>query len=167
MKVQFIGESIQPLGEDFDFSQSAPGEPAVPRKFRWRKETVEVEAILRKWKTNSPCTHGNDEQYVRKHWLELATKNHGRMHIYFDRTTTSSRKSKKRWWLYSVAGPARGYFVLCTFYFVMTDSLIGDSMTKWRGCDHVSCKNRFRRDAGPCCWPGQSCNTIQIGRAHV
>ncbi|MCZ7592084.1 MAG: DUF6504 family protein [Kiritimatiellae bacterium] len=102
MKEQFISEEIKPVAEGLDFSLSAPGEPALPMKFRWRDEVIEIAELLSKEKVTGPCTHGSGERYVQKHCYDIRTKNGRRMRIYFDRTHASKRNPKKRWWLFSI-----------------------------------------------------------------
>jgi hypothetical protein len=101
MKERFISEAIEPLPEDFDFSQSAAGEPAIPRRFQWRSETLELVEVTRRGKSTSPCTHGSSERYVRRHWYDIITGDGRRLRIYFDRQAGSSRRRKRRWWIYS------------------------------------------------------------------
>ena len=76
------------------------GGPGLPKEFIWRKETVSVVSILRTWKETGPCHHGSGEMYVRKHWFEVATQNHGTIKIYFERQ--ARKLQAQRWWLYSV-----------------------------------------------------------------
>lgn len=102
MKEQYIGEEIRPVKEEFDYSASAPGEPAIPRKFIWRHETLEILHILKKWKTSSSCRHGSADRYVRKHWYEIRTTDNRVMTIYFDRQFKDPRGQTRRWWLFSM-----------------------------------------------------------------
>lgn len=101
-KEQFISEEIKPLAEELDFSPSATGEPALPKKFRWRNETIEIAEVLHKEKTTGPCTHGSGERYVRKHWYTIRTVDGRQMRLYFDRKP-ATRQIKKRWWLFSIS----------------------------------------------------------------
>lgn len=102
MKEQFISEEIKPVSGELDFSLAALGEPALPMKFRWRNEVIEIAELLRAEKVTGPCTHGSGERYVRKHCYDIRTKDGRRMRIYFDRTPASKRNPKKRWWLFSI-----------------------------------------------------------------
>ena len=102
MRERFVDEAIKPVVESSDTSHLAPGEPLLPGKFLWGKETVEVAAVLRKWRETGPCHHGSPEMYVRKHWYELAT-DHGIMKVYFERQPRRGQAhSKERWWLFSI-----------------------------------------------------------------
>jgi len=105
MQAHFIGEEIHPLAEEFDYSASAPGEPAIPRKFKWRQEIIEIRLILRKWKSSSGCRHGSRDRYVRKHWYEIRTTDNRVMTIYFDRQFQNPHGRKRRWWLLSMMAP--------------------------------------------------------------
>lgn len=102
MREQFISEEIKPLIGAFDLAHAAPGEPALPRRFRWRGEVLEVTEVLHKEKSTGPCTHGSGERYVRRHWFDIRTADGRQMRIYFDRKATSPRTPKTRWWLYSI-----------------------------------------------------------------
>lgn len=101
MHERFIGEYIKPLKDTFDFSRSSPGEPAIPSKFTWRTDVVEIEHIVERWKTTSPCRHGSGEKYVRRHWYRVQTNDGKEMVIYFDRKPPV-RAGDRRWWLFSI-----------------------------------------------------------------
>jgi hypothetical protein len=105
-KEHYIGEEIHPVKEEFDYSASAPGEPALPRQFIWRHQTIEIRYILRRWKTASGCRHGSADRYVRKHWYEIRTMDNRVMTIYFDRQFKDPRGQKRRWWLFSMTDDA-------------------------------------------------------------
>jgi hypothetical protein len=98
---RFISEEILPDPASFDPSLAPPGAPAVPRRFAWRNQTVDLDHIASQWKTTSPCRHGSSEQYVRRHWFQILTTDGRRMTIYFDRQPHARRQSR-RWWLYSI-----------------------------------------------------------------
>lgn len=101
----FVSEAIHPLPASFEFNGSGPGEPAIPRRFRWRKEIIGIAFVVRKWTSTSSCRHGSGEQYVRRHWYEMATDDGRRMILYFDRQPKSFRHRKKRWWVSRVTEP--------------------------------------------------------------
>ena len=103
MKSVFLSEDIKPVAGRVDFGLSAPGEPGFPRQFRWRGGTVEVAAILGRWKTTAPCTHGSGERYVDRHWYDIATAAGRGMRIYFDRRARprSGRGTGRRWRVFS------------------------------------------------------------------
>ena len=106
MTEQLISEALTPVVATSDTSRMAIGEPGLPREFLWRGETVRITAVLRTWKETGKCTHGSPELYVRKHWYEVATSDHGTLKIYFDRHPRPRRGRKEpRWWLFSIAGP--------------------------------------------------------------
>lgn len=101
MKERFVSEQLIPIPAELDITSAALGEPAIPWKFTWRGETIEIAKVIRKWKSTSPCTHGSVESYVRRHWYEIATVNGRYLRIYFERQARSRRERKKRWWVFS------------------------------------------------------------------
>jgi hypothetical protein len=107
MPKKFVSEAIEPLVETCDTLSMATGEPGLPHAFRWRGQTIEVTAILRRWRETGPCTHGSRERYVRKHWYEVATADHGILTLYFDRQPRRRRR-EGRWWLFTIQPPAPG-----------------------------------------------------------
>ena len=107
MTKRFVSEAIEPVVETCDTRRMAAGEPGLPRAFRWREEMVQVTTVLRSWRTTGPCTHGSPERYVRKHWYEVATADHGILTLYFDRQPRRSRR-ESRWWLFSQRPPTNG-----------------------------------------------------------
>ena len=99
----FIGQDITPKTGTFDLSAMASGEPGLPTHFVWRKREYEIDAVLEKWKTTSPCTSGADEQYVRKHFYRIRTTTGEVMTLYCSRQPSRGRdKTKGRWVLYSM-----------------------------------------------------------------
>ena len=105
MTEQLISEALTPVVATGDTSRMAIGEPGLPREFLWRGETVRITAVLRTWKETGKCTHGSPELYVRKHWYEVVTRDHGTLKIYFDRNPRTRRGRKEPlWWLFSIAG---------------------------------------------------------------
>jgi hypothetical protein len=105
MSEEFIGEAIQPVANTLDASRMAAGGPGLPRQFRWRAEIVSITQVLNTWRETGPCHHGSGEQYVRKHWFEVATDSGLTMIIYFERQARSANKKKERWWLFSTKRP--------------------------------------------------------------
>jgi Family of unknown function (DUF6504) len=102
MTEEFIGDALKPDKTTYDIGRMSAGEPGLPRRFEWRGEPVEIRAVVRTWKETGCCSHGSGEQYVNKHWYELATS-HGQMKVYFERRPRrGSRAGSARWWLYSL-----------------------------------------------------------------
>lgn len=97
----FVSEELRPLPGSFE-TAATPGQPALPRAFKWRDRTLEIAHVRRTWKTTGPCTHGSSERYVRRHWYDIATTDGQTMQIYFERKARSPRQAKHRWWVYSV-----------------------------------------------------------------
>jgi len=105
MSEQLISEPLVPVVATSDIARMAAGEPGLPREFLWRGRTIHINATLRTWRETGKCHHGSPEQYVRKHWYEVAVDNGETMKIYFDRQPRRGRGQKEpRWWLFSISG---------------------------------------------------------------
>lgn len=102
MSDQFISEAITPDETSFELPRTI-GEPALPRRFKWRKKSYEVRQVLHAWKEHeADRTHGGSELYLRKHWFEVRVDDGSVMKLYFQRQPMSGRSAKARWWLYSI-----------------------------------------------------------------
>jgi len=101
---QFVSETLKPLTATADTRRMARGEPGLPREFIWRGRTVRIVKVRRSWIETGPCRNGSAEQYVRKHWYEVATASQGVMKIYFERQPRGRHKTQ-RWWLFSLSNP--------------------------------------------------------------
>lgn len=99
---QFVSEPIQPVEGTFDPAAMPRGEPGLPHRFVWRDEEYTVAAVLEAWKEDGPCKSGSAEMYLRKHWFRVITEQGAEMTLYFQRQPRSKRRSKARWWLYTV-----------------------------------------------------------------
>ena len=102
MTERFVSEVIKPAQGTSDTGGVIAGEPGIPGRFTWRDNEYQVDTIMEKWKDTSPCRHGSDEQYVRKHWFRIRTTSGEEMKLYFERQARSKRERKQRWWLFSV-----------------------------------------------------------------
>lgn len=101
MTETFISEAIEPVGETFDASRMATGEPGLPRRFRWRGREYEVREVIERWKESGPCRNGADEVYLRKHWYHVRLDDGSEMKLYFERQPRGGARSRARWWLYT------------------------------------------------------------------
>jgi phosphoribosylglycinamide formyltransferase-1 len=98
----FVGELIRPAGDAFAMPP-AIGEPALPLRFGWKRQTYEVRDVRRRWKEHAPDrTHGSGQRYLRRHWFELRMDDGALWTVYFQRQSASRRAAKARWWLYRV-----------------------------------------------------------------
>jgi len=102
---RFVSEPLEPVAASIDPTAMARGEPGLPREFAWSGQRLRVTEVLRTWRECGPCTSGSSESYVRKHWFEAQTAEHGTVRIYFERQPRG-RQRMKRWWLFSVEEPA-------------------------------------------------------------
>lgn len=99
---KFVSEAIKPVDSSFDTSAMLSGAPGLPQKFTWRKKAYTVATVVKSWTSTGPCTHGSEEQYVRKHWYMIRTEDGAEMRIYFERKPRAGQ-NKKRWWLASIS----------------------------------------------------------------
>ena len=104
MAQQFVGAAIQPVAGTVNASRMSAGEPGLPRQFRRGQQTVRIVQVLKSGRETGPCRHGSGERYVRKHWYEVLAESGETMKIYFERQPRS-RRSKARWWLFSIDKP--------------------------------------------------------------
>lgn len=106
MTEQFISEAITPEADSFGMPAGV-GEPALPRRFVWRRRTYEVREVVRAWnEREADRTHGSGELYLRKHWFEVRVGDGSVMKLYFQRQPMSGRAAKSRWWLYTLVPAA-------------------------------------------------------------
>jgi phosphoribosylglycinamide formyltransferase-1 len=75
------------------------GEPGLPNRFSWRKQTYQVQQVVATWKT-STCDRG--ELYLRRHWFEMLTTDGTRMKLYCERQAKNRTKPKSRWFIFSL-----------------------------------------------------------------
>ena len=99
---ELIGEPIEPDPTSFDARPAARGEPARPRRFRWRGEAYEVAEVLRSWKTTDGAHKPVGDVYVRRHWIDVRTSEGEELRLYAGRGTPRGRRGP-RWWLHSRA----------------------------------------------------------------
>lgn len=102
MCAAFVSEAIVPLDGSFDTAGMAAGGPGLPRRFRWRREVLEVAEVLECWKEYGDCTHGSGERYVRKHGFRVRATDGRVLRLYFQRHFGKRQTSRARWWIQSV-----------------------------------------------------------------
>ncbi|HHH75613.1 MAG TPA: cytoplasmic protein [Phycisphaerae bacterium] len=101
-KEEFVSEALTPTPGTADASAMAKGEPGLPKRFTWRKQEYRITGVIRKWKTSSPCHHGGNEIYLRRHWYKILTDPPMIMTIYCDRQGKLAKRPKARWWVYTI-----------------------------------------------------------------
>ena len=99
---QLISEPLEPMSGFFNTSAMARGEPGLPCGFTWRGRELAIAEVLDQWKGSGASREGSREQYLRKHWFKIRTKDHQIMTLYFDRQARSVGQQKHRWWLYTL-----------------------------------------------------------------
>jgi len=102
MRAAFVSEAIVPLDGSFDTAGMATGGPGLPRRFRWRRDVLEVAEVLESWKEYGDCTHGSGERYVRKHGFRVRATDGRVLRLYFQRHFGKRQTSRARWWIQSV-----------------------------------------------------------------
>jgi len=98
---RFVSEPLRPVAASIDPRAMARGEPSLPYEFTWCGRPLRVIEVLRTWRECGPCTSGSSESYVRKHWFDVRTTEHGMARIYFERQPRGRRRMQ-RWWLFSI-----------------------------------------------------------------
>ncbi|MDF1702108.1 MAG: DUF6504 family protein [Planctomycetota bacterium] len=88
---EFVSEPLVPDPTSFSREGVAPGEPAWPRRFRWRTRDYEVATILRAWKTTSAGPYTTGDVYVRRHYADVITVCGTALRLYGDRGGRAGR----------------------------------------------------------------------------
>lgn len=99
---EFICEELTPAPGTGDAAMASHGEPGLPHRFTWRGEEYQVIGVIEMWKTHGPCRHGSGEMYLRRHWYKIQVQPRAVMTVYCDRQAKNRRKSKSRWFVYTV-----------------------------------------------------------------
>ncbi len=105
---EFVSEQIVPVPGTASTARMARGEPGLPARFTWRDTQYRVVQVVQTWRTSGPCRSGADEIYLRRHWYKVLTDPHGVMTLYFERQALHPRRSKARWWIYSIQRESAG-----------------------------------------------------------
>lgn len=100
---EFICEAMTPVVGTGDAADMARGEPGLPKRFTWRTQEYRIVGVVRKWKSHGPCRNGSREMYLRRHWYKIITDPPMLMTVYFDRQAKNRKRSKARWWVYTIA----------------------------------------------------------------
>jgi len=108
-EAELISESIDPVGAPLDTAAMGRGEPGAPRAFQWRGVVRTISATRAVWKHASrEGAHAQGELYLRRHYYRFEMDDGSEWVVYFLRQTPKSGSAKKRWFLYTRDGPARG-----------------------------------------------------------
>lgn len=92
---KFVSRPISPTGEGF-ITPATGGEPPVPLSFIFNGRTFEISAIVRSWRSSK---RDRGDNYLKRHWFELETKDGATIEVYYDRET---RRGASAWWLYTI-----------------------------------------------------------------
>lgn len=98
----FLSEPLKPDGPGFDTAAMSAGAPGIPSAFRWKKERLVVQKVLRHWKDTAPCRNGSGERYVNKHWFECTFESGATGTLYFERRVRRGASPTQRWFLYKL-----------------------------------------------------------------
>lgn len=93
---RFVSRPIAPAGEGF-ITEASGSEPPVPSAFAWEGRTLEISAVLRSWRSSKGDRGDN---YLKRHWYELETRDGARIEVYYDR---EARRGAAPWWLYTIS----------------------------------------------------------------
>lgn len=100
---EFVGDQITPAGGGFDTAAMGRGEPGLPSAFKWRDETVGIDAKLSVWKhSERESSQSGGELYLRRHYFKLRMADASVWTVYFIRQPSKSGSSKARWFLYTI-----------------------------------------------------------------
>ncbi|MEM1057876.1 MAG: DUF6504 family protein [Verrucomicrobiota bacterium] len=104
----FVSERIRVDGGEMDASYATEGGPALPVRFFWGKEEIEIGEVLQTWPDYGPCSHGSGERYLRRHYFKVRVTDGRIMTLYFERhqpgrrtVTAKRRRPVSRWYLHS------------------------------------------------------------------
>ena len=95
MARKFVSRPLKPAGESF-VTAAAGSEPPVPRAFLWEERTLEIESVVRSWRSTKD---DRGDTYLKRHWFELRTHEGARIEVYYDR---AARRGAPQWWLYAI-----------------------------------------------------------------
>lgn len=104
---EFISEPITPDYGTADVQAMARGLAGLPTGFRWRGRHYTIREVLKEWKRSEAEGHRpGGERYFRKHYYRVRVDSGETMTLYLVRHVKAGESPKRRWRLYSVAGPA-------------------------------------------------------------
>ncbi len=104
---EFVGDQITPAGGGFDMAAMGRGEPGLPSAFKWRGETVEIDAKISVWKhSERESSQAQGELYLRRHYFKLRMADGLVWTVYFIRQPSKSGSPKARWFLYTIESNA-------------------------------------------------------------
>ncbi len=92
---RFISRPIAPAGDAF-VTPATGSEPPVPAAFTWEGRTLNVNQVVRTWRS---IKGDRGDNYLKRHWFELETAEGHRIEVYFDR---EARRGAPQWWLYTI-----------------------------------------------------------------
>ncbi len=99
--MEFVSETITPVGGRFDQAAMSRGEPGLPSAFTWRDEQFDVAERLDSWKhSERERGRGVGELYLRRHYHKLRMSDRSVWTVYFVRQTPKSGSATARWFLY-------------------------------------------------------------------
>ena len=104
---EFVSEEMTPVAGTADAGAMSRGEPGIPGLFTWRGAEYSLVGVTESWKTSSPCSHGSDEVYLRRHWYRILTDPPAVMTVYCQRQARNPKRPKARWWIYSIASAGK------------------------------------------------------------
>ena len=125
----FVSEPIKPVQSTLDTAAMSTGAPGLPREFIWRGETLRVTATVSAWRETGSCQFSKTERYVRKHWYEVQTENHGTAKILL-RASRTRRQHQET--LVAVYASGRSGWLILNYLLVILESSAGEARKRWR-----------------------------------
>ncbi len=105
MSEQFVSEPLKPVFAGESQRAMEPGAPLMPSAFVWREREYPVNLVLETWKETGPCRSSAHEQYLRKHWYRIVSRDGLVMTVYFLRQPSGAKRGAARWFLYTISEP--------------------------------------------------------------
>ena len=96
MAVRFVSAALTPSVECVDSSALSMGEPPLPARLAWGGDGFAVERVVRTWRSTK---NDRGDDYLARHWYEIACADGRVAVVYFDR---KELRGRPRWWLYTL-----------------------------------------------------------------
>lgn len=101
--VEFVSESIRPVGGAFETACLSQGEPGLPPGFEWRGASATIVAVLDRWKHSSrEGAWAQGQLYLRRHYFRIRMDDGAAWTVYCLRQGPRNRQHGSRWFLETI-----------------------------------------------------------------